>query len=69
MPDVLNEKEQQLLRILFESTSPITAPALAKKLGVSERTARARVQSINKATGKPCIDAGRHGYTCNREIA
>ena len=69
MPITLTDKEQQLLRALFESDGPVTAPALAKLVGVSERTARSRVQAINHATETPCITASRNGYTVDRETA
>ena len=67
MSGMLTEKQRKLLRILFERTEPITAVDLARETGVSERTARTYVHAINRLAAKPCIEAGSHGYTCDKD--
>lgn len=60
------DQELELLRALFQSNEPVPGKALAAQLGVSERTVRNRVGSINHKGEKPLVKSGRSGYTCDR---
>lgn len=69
----LSDKERAALRLLLEEPYPLTAPVLARKLGVSERSVRTYVHRINErgeesGSGAP-VTSTRQGYICNRAAA
>lgn len=66
-------KQNELLRILSDATQSIPSAALARMLGVSERTIRNYVRDLNDS-GEASILASREGYRlqsvlCSREAA
>lgn len=65
---MLNEKELQLLRLLAESTTPLTARALSAELGVSVRTVKTYVQRINRESNN-VIRSGQRGYRTDARAA
>lgn len=65
---MLNEKELQLLRLLAESTTPLTARALSAELGVSVRTVKTYVQRINRESNN-VICSGQRGYRTDARAA
>ncbi|WP_308616003.1 HTH domain-containing protein [uncultured Enorma sp.] len=58
----MKENERKVLHIILERTEPITAVELAAAVGVSERTVRSYVHSINRQAGMTCIESSRKGY-------
>ena len=54
-------KQNELLRILSDATQSIPSAALARMLGVSERTIRNYVRDLNDS-GEASILASREGY-------
>lgn len=58
----MKENERKVLHIILERTEPITAIELAAAVGVSERTVRSYVHSINRQAGMTCIESSRKGY-------
>ena len=58
----MKDNERKVLHIILERTEPITAVELARIVGVSERTVRSYVRSINQQAGMTCIESSRKGY-------
>lgn len=58
----MKENERKVLHIILERSEPITAVELAAAVGVSERTVRSYVHSINRQAGMTCIESSRKGY-------
>ncbi len=56
------DKQNELLRILSEATSSISSTTLAGMLGISERTVRNYIKSLNESE-KVMIKASRDGYS------
>ena len=59
---MLNNNQQRLLQLLFESNQPLTANQLSEKLGCSVRTAKTYVAQINRLAAEPLILSSRQGY-------
>lgn len=63
---MLNEKELHLLRLLAESTAPLTSRALAAELGISVRTVKTYVQRINREQDGAIVSS-QQGYRADTE--
>ena len=59
--NTVKDNERKVLHIILERTEPITAVELARIVGVSERTVRSYVRSINQPAGMTCIESSRTG--------
>ena len=58
----MKRKEQDLLNYLAESKTPIRSTELANALGVSVRSIKNYIQSINSIYARPIILSSRNGY-------
>ena len=58
----LSKRQFLLLKILYGSTQPISAGELTRLLGISARTLRYDIGSINSATKEPVISSCKNGY-------
>ncbi len=63
---MLNEKELHLLRLLAESTAPLTSRALAAELGIPVRTVKTYVQRINREQDGAIVSS-QQGYRADTE--
>lgn len=65
----MRDVERRVLRLIIERSGPITARELAASAGVSERSVRTYVRSINEQAGVVCVESGRMGYWYRSDAA
>ena len=65
----MRDVERRVLRLIIERSEPITARELAASAGVSERSVRTYVRSINEQAGVVCVESGRMGYWYRSDAA
>lgn len=61
------DRVQQLLDVLVDATQPISGDDLARSLGVSARSVREYVRSLNRRAGAEIVTASHRGYVLDRE--
>ncbi len=61
-------RHEALIDILRRAHGPVSGPVLARELGVSSRTVRSDVTSVNALAGAPVIVAEHRGYTLDGSI-
>lgn len=55
-------RQDQLLQVLLDVGTAVSGPELAKVLGVSTRSVRQYVRTLNRAAGGPMVQASHRGY-------
>ena len=66
---IMNEKIKQLLDILLQQKSYLTALQLSEMLGVTERSIRNYVRTLNSSeTQAPLIVSSNKGYRIQRDL-
>ncbi|MDO5434690.1 HTH domain-containing protein, partial [Eubacterium sp.] len=63
----MNEKQIRLLQIMMDAEQPLIARSLAEQIGVSIRTIKHYIRTINEQSDERLILSGKSGYWVNKK--